>query len=194
MAVHRDPQPYDARDVIPRIRAGDVAAFEALYLVLFPPLYEYAYRFVRSRDSAEDVVQEVFRRVWERRAECPPSDEVRAYLFAAVRNRIRKQWHHERVVEASAAQFSDDRMPGMGQQGEDPEQYIVSSELREVLDRALAELPESRREILLMRWQLGMSYPEIAHALGISVAAAQSQVSRFQRALRPLLRPLFRSD
>lgn len=194
MALRPSFEPFDATDVVPRIRAGDVSAFEALYRALFPPVYDYAYRFLRSKDAAEDVVQDVFRHVWERREACPAPEIVRAYLFTAVRNRIRKQWRHNRVVDASAARFTDDDMPGMGRPDADPAQYTLNAELRAVLDQLLANTPEHHREILLMRWQLGMSYPEIAQVLGLSVAAAQAQVSRLQRSLRPLLHPFLEPD
>src|SRR2546429_607737 len=69
-----------------RIRAGDVDAFEALYRKYWQPLYAFAFRYVRSKEDAEEVAQEVFFRIWRGRAQWIPAGAVRNYLYLAVRN------------------------------------------------------------------------------------------------------------
>lgn len=172
-----------------RVRSGDIKAFEEVYKSLYQPLYEYAYSFTKAKESAEDAVQEVFRRVWEVRIKFPDTDDIRPYLFASVRNRVYKEWKHERIVEQSATLFNDD-IPGLGESSDDPESGLNNSDIRAALEDIIASIPDNRREIILLRWRLGLSYPEIAQTLGISVEAAQAQVSRLQRALRPLLKGL----
>lgn len=181
-----------AADTAERIRSGDARSFEHVYLSLYEPLYKYAYSLLHARagaqESAEDAVQEVFRRVWERRAELPGTEEIRSYLFASVRNRIYKDLRHARITDEAAEKFDD--VPALGSAGGDPEADLHSAELRTTLEHAIASVPENRREIITLRWKLGLSYQEISRTLGISVEAAQAQVSRVQRALRPLLKGL----
>src|SRR5205823_12422573 len=72
-----------------RIRGGDRTAFEALYRKYWQPLYAFAFRYVRSKEDAEEVVQDVFFRIWRGRADWVPAGAVRNYVYCAVRNAAR---------------------------------------------------------------------------------------------------------
>src|SRR6266496_6273697 len=83
--------PRESRhDLVARIRAGDEAAFEAMFRTYYDPLCRYVSACLGSRDAAEDAVQGVFVRIWEDRARWVVSD-VRHYLYAAVRRRAISQ-------------------------------------------------------------------------------------------------------
>src|SRR3954463_10626555 len=69
-----------------RIRGGDVQAFEALYKLFWTAMYSFAFRYVQSGEEAEDVVQEVFFRIWRNRSEWNVIGSVQNYLFVSVRN------------------------------------------------------------------------------------------------------------
>src|SRR5437870_13768301 len=79
----------DERAWADRIRAGDMDAFEALYRRYWQRLYAFAFRYVRSKEDAEEVAQEVFFRISRGRAHWIPAGAVRNYLYLAVRNAAR---------------------------------------------------------------------------------------------------------
>src|SRR2546425_6849159 len=76
----------DERAWADRIRAGDMDAFEALYRAYWQRLYAFAFRYVHSKEDAEEVTQDVFFRIWRGRAAWIPAGAVRNYLYLSVRN------------------------------------------------------------------------------------------------------------
>ena len=87
--VHAAVLPWPARtdaEWVAAVRAGEPAAFEALFHAYHAPLCTFAHRYLGARDLAEEIVQEVFLFVWERRETWDVRTSVRSYLFTAVRN------------------------------------------------------------------------------------------------------------
>src|SRR5437870_9246189 len=123
---------------VDRIRAGDVDAFEALYRTYWQRLYVFAFRYVRSKEDAEEVVQDVFFRIWRGRADWVPAGAVRNYLYLAVRNAAR-----DRLERAAVAR----RWGGRGGQvarAAEIESTLEAAELVAAVQRALDELPAKR--------------------------------------------------
>ena len=103
--AHQTPAAWDdvrtdaeERAWVERIRAGDPAAFEALYRAYWERLYAFAFRYLRSKEDAEEIVQEVFFRIWRGHAHWVPAGAVRNYLYLAVRNAA-----HDRLERAAVA-------------------------------------------------------------------------------------------
>lgn len=164
-----------------------MAAFEAMYRAYHVPLWKYAYQFVHSRDAAQDVVQDVFVDLWERRTSLAIYRGLEAYLFVAVRNRAMDTVRREtRITEAE--QGGDiAAMAGIGEASLSGPAPMLPSELEAALDHIVARLREPRRSVLILRWKQGWQYDEIAAALGLSVSAVKMQVSRSAAEIRPLL-------
>src|SRR5205823_2198312 len=88
----------DERAWADRIRAGDIDAFEALYRTYWQRLYAFAFRYVQTKEDAEEVTQEVFFRIWRGRAQWMPAGAVRNYLYLAVRNAARDRLERAAVA------------------------------------------------------------------------------------------------
>jgi RNA polymerase sigma-70 factor (ECF subfamily) len=71
------------REWVGRIRAGDSAGLEALFRAFYSQLAAFAYRYVRSRDGAQEIVHDVLARIWERRERLEVRDQLRTYLYTA---------------------------------------------------------------------------------------------------------------
>jgi len=84
--------------VVARVRAGDEGACETLFRTFHAPLWKFAYGYVRSREAAEEIVQEVFLALWRNRATWEVHTSVRAWLFGAVRHQALNYLRHERLV------------------------------------------------------------------------------------------------
>src|SRR5260370_41111665 len=105
------------REWVARVRLGDERAVESLFEAYYPALCDFVRSYLGSPDSAEDVVQTVFLRIWEHRATWEPTSGVRAYLFAACRNRALGALKHDRAVARSAARGTSDQLASGGRVG-----------------------------------------------------------------------------
>ncbi len=176
------------RERVTRVRLGDENAFESLFEAYYPSLCDFAQSYLRSAESAEEVVQTVFLRIWEQRATWEPTTGVRAYLFAACRNQALGILKHERVVVRTATRATrEDLALGIGHGAPAPDAELHATELANALRNAVHALPERRRMVVVLRWQHQMSYAEIASVLGISVKTVEVQMGRALASLRKQL-------
>src|SRR6184192_1126640 len=168
---------------VDRIRAGDVDAFEALYRKYWQPLYAFAFRYVRSKEDAEEVVQDVFCRIWRGRADWVPAGAVRNYVYCAVRNAAR-----DRLERAAVAR----RWGGpVGQVATAAaiQSELEAAELVAAVQRALDELPPKRSAVCKLRLIDELSYAQIADRLGIGEKTVETQLARGLKFLRERMCP-----
>jgi RNA polymerase sigma-70 factor (ECF subfamily) len=170
----------DERVWVDRIRAGDMDAFEALYRTYWQRLYCFAFRYVHSKEDAEEVAQEVFFRIWRGRAHWLPAGAVRNYLYLAIRNAAR-----DRLERAAVA-----RRWRLGQAQTAPEiqSHVEAAELAAAVERALAELPPKRSAVCKLRLLDGLSYAQIADRLGICEKTVETQLARGLKSVRDRIR------
>jgi len=184
VAVDAGREPDDAGLAV-RVRAGDPAAFEALFHRYYHPLFAFAERYVRSPEVAEDVTVDVFVRIWERRAEWKLRGSPRGYLYAAVRNEALVHLRRRRMVESAHADAArDERHPGMGAPAAPADAQVQANELAEAADRAILQLPERTQEAYVLHRKHGLSYAEVAATMEISVRTVEVHISRAFKALR----------
>ncbi len=162
------------------------AAFAALMRAHYARLCNFTYGQVHSRDVAEDIVQDVFARLWNHREELDVRDPL-PYLYQAVRNRVvshrRRQgveegWRQYVTVAAEEPREEDGAAAA-----------LEAADLATAFARALDELPERCRLVFTMSRDQGLTYAEIARVLGISVKTVETQVGRALKALRLRLGP-----
>ena len=179
-------------DVVARVRDGDERAFEALFRAYYGALCGFAVRYVRTSAVAEELVQDLFTALWARRATWEVrggSGSVRAYLFAAVRNRalnVRTRRAVERDWEQDEA-LADVRALHPTPVAADA--ALEAAELHGRLASAIESLPERCRLVMQLRWRDQLSYAEIAEVMGISTKGVENQLSRGLKALRDRLAP-----
>ena len=173
----------DERAWADRIRAGDMDAFEALYRTYWQRLYAFAFRYVQTKEDAEEVTQEVFFRIWRGRAQWMPAGAVRNYLYLAVRNAAR-----DRLERAAVARRWRGRVGPVAAAAE-IESDLEAAELVAAVERALAELPSKRAVVCRLRLIDGLSYAQIADRLGICEKTVETQLARGLKFLRDQIRP-----
>lgn len=170
---------------VARSRAGDVNAFEAIFRQYYQHLCLFAENLLRSPDAARDAVQDVFVAIWNKRQSCEGCDNLRFYLFSAVRNRVLKLHRHQGVVERMRTRMTRERRsPGFGGRPEMPDEQLGATELAATVDRIVQALPERSREAYLLHRRDGMSYAEIAGLMGVSVRTVENHIARALRGLR----------
>lgn len=200
MAQARSIAPHiaDARELdaalVVRVRTGDASAFEILFRAYYPKLASLAYGYVKSREIAEELVQDTLLRVWEDRASWDVRGSVSSYLYAAVRHRAISHLRRVRV----ATHFEDDAAaasrhePGAGvfaSRVPAADEGLEEADLQAAVDRAVGELPARCREAFLLSRQHQLSHAEIATTMGTSIKTVENQIIKARKHLRDRLAP-----
>ena len=172
---HQDPQEGEEGQWVERIRAGDEAAFERLFHTFYEDLCRFASQYVSASDVVEDLVQDVFFNVWERRRALDAQQSIQAYLYKAVRNEALKHLNRQRVRKQQGKPQQELRERSL--QGS-PEQALWNKELEAEAQKALDALPERRRRIFMLSREHDLTYAEIADLLDISVKTVETQMGR----------------
>ena len=157
----------------------------ALFREHYAGLCGFVVRYVKSRDVAEEVVQEIFLRVWEQCETSGAAVPTRAYLYTAARNQAFTILRHERVVDRHVAHHRSAAMPAAVHPPADA--AVELDELTRAAQRAIAALPERSRLVFLLSRERGMSYAEIATVLGISIKTVEGTMMRALKKLRASL-------
>ena len=180
-------QPQDATWA-ERVRDGDHDAFSAMFHALYPSLCNVVARRVGSRAIAQELVQDVFLRVWQRRDSLDPEQSITGYLYRAAKNQAANHLKHRGLADRSRHTVVLSLVPSAV--GADEETRY--NEIAAVAQEAIDELPTRCREIFLLSRNAELSYGEIARLLGLSVKTVETQMGRALKALRARLLPFIR--
>ena len=178
------PETGDERRLVERARQGDEAALESLYRSHYDRIYRYCYYRLGSAEAAEDATAQVFLGM----VRALPRFEWRGKPFVAWLYGIaRKQaalWERESRRADPPSTADSPALPG---DGGPPEALLEQQEQRVVLIQALGELPDTQREVIVLRYGLSLSLEETAAALGRSAGAVKQLQLRALAALRAVL-------
>jgi RNA polymerase sigma-19 factor, ECF subfamily len=170
------------RDLIPRIQAGDERAFEELFKSHYPALVTFMDAYV-GRAAGEELVQEIFLGIWRRHETWKPVGSVRAYMFTAARNQALSMLRKQRVASRATQECAvDESVLGSGV-APSPVQELSAEESAAECRKAIHELPESSRVVMMLRWDYGMSHAEIAFVLGTSIKGVEGELNRAMKSL-----------
>jgi len=179
----------DDREIVAAVRRGSEAAFFVLFRAHYEVLCRFAYRFVRSRAIAEELVSDVFLRIWTQRSRWDVHGSARAYLYGATRNLAIDWLRRERVERRSLDHTTRELLGARAASSDDADARLAAEELTAAMQRAVDELPPRPRQVFLLRWQRQLTNGEIAAALGIAVKTVEMHMTRAFDALRHSLPP-----
>lgn len=163
--------------------SGDPAWFEEVFRAHYAPLCTYVDRLVGSPAAAEDVVQDLFVSVWDRRAEWRARGASLApVLYISARNRAFNVLKRRRIEDRSQQVLVHDERPSAG-----ADETLRWDEMKSAIDRAVDSLPEQCRLIFTLSRRDGLTYGQIARTLELSVKTVETQMGRALKALRTRL-------
>ena len=168
--------------------SGGAAACEELARRHRGSAYLLALQLLGNRDDALDVAQEAMLRFFASIGRITPGRAVRPWLLTIVRNQARDFWRRQKVRRTESIDANPDHLLSqMVDTGPDPEEAVHQAELRRRVWRAIAALSADHREIVVLRDFHGLSYDELAHALGIRIGTVMSRLHAARQRLRALL-------
>ncbi len=165
-----------------KIRLGDPMAFEELFKLYSEPLLNFALSYVKSPQPAEDIVQDVFVRIWTNRAKLDPQLPVKSYMYKSVLNQVFK-YHRQLKME----QKGEEILLQSEENSVTPDQNLDKENVKTAIQQAMNELPEKCRNIFTMSRFHGLKYAEIAEITGVSVNTVKTQMGRAYKVLRKRL-------
>jgi RNA polymerase sigma-70 factor (ECF subfamily) len=183
MAVLTLSKPYTDQQLLDLIRTGDRGAFTELYNRYWDKTYAVALHRLDDEHEAEEVVQEVFLSIWQRRATLQLTHTVATYLSVAVKykviNHLAKQ--HRRQLQ------NDELTTTSPNVADSTADWLHEKELRQLLEKSISQLPEKCRIVFLLSRDENKTYAEIAAELNISQKTVEAHMSKALRELRETL-------
>lgn len=165
------------------IAAGDRAAFEQVFRTHYRPLCAFALQYVKDGDRAQDLVQDLFVRLWQDRERLNVTTSLKSYLFTAVRNRCLNA-----VASTGRLRALDEEVHDRPEEEQRTE--VEHAERAARVQAAIEALPEERRKVFRMSRDEGLKYHEIAERLGISIKTVENQMGKALKTLREELADL----
>ncbi|MCX6300613.1 MAG: RNA polymerase sigma-70 factor [Bacteroidia bacterium] len=170
-------------EIVRRIRQGDTGQFESLFRSSYVSLVRYAKTLVKDHDTAEEIVQDLFFRLWQDKEKIEIESSLNGYLFRAVHNRCLHWIEHSRVVEKHAQEMAYKQTENY----EDPSKIIQYKELQSKIAKILARLPERCGKIFCMNRFEGLKYAEIADILSVSIKTVEANMGKALKEFRKAL-------
>ena len=169
-------------ELIERMRGGDTGALGILYMRYAPSVSNFAYRFIRVREDVDDITHNIFCSLWENRESLKDIESFKAYLFQMTRNAIFKEFRHQQVVSEYESEVGNDK----NENYYDGEKVVTTSDLLEMIDLMISNMPEPQRVAFRMSRYEHKTYAEIAEHLGVSQKTVQYYISQALAELRRL--------
>lgn len=174
------------------IRAGDRRALAAVFDRYADRLYRLAYGVLRDRAEAEDVVQESFLALIDRIDTFEGRSRVSTWLYRVAYNRSIDRVRERRRASPGVDDDAAVPMPrSLADWSKQPDEILVDREARDMLERAIGDLPERLRAVFVLRDVEGLSTAETADVLGITTAATKVRLHRARLQLRERLADYF---
>lgn len=152
--------------------------FEQIFREMAPELFKFALTYTMNEDTAEDIVQDTFARLWTMIPSLPDDTNLSAYLYASVKNSCLNYYKHLQVEDANQSKLTEALI------------YVGSLEYEDdsvLLDKVwecLRKLPDQQRKVLEMKIFQNMSYKDIAQALDLSEGSVHTHVKRAYKFIR----------
>jgi len=167
-------------EIARRIRNGDAGQFESLFRSSYVSLVRFAKTMIKDHDTAEEIVQDLFFRLWQDKENLKIESSLNGYLFRSVHNRCLHFIEHNRVIARHAEEISYNQSENQ----ESPSDILNYKELQEKIARIIEKLPERCGKIFTMSRFEGLKYNEIAEKLSVSVKTVEANMGKALKEFR----------
>lgn len=178
------------KELIQRIKDGDKEAFSTLFRCYYSDLCMFIHRYIELPTNCESLIQDIFLNIWLKRSQWQPSGTIKSYLCKAARNRAFNYLRHQKIERSFLEQhkYENESEWDLHVQQQYYHDFDNEKEGQEELiaevKKAVNKLPERMRLIFNLNRDDGLSYPEIAEVLDISVKTVETQMGRALKSIR----------
>jgi len=158
----------------------NVSDFEILFKEFYNDLCNFALKYTKNKEASEEVVQEVFYKIWEKRSFIDVQISVKSYLYISVRNKCLQQINHNKIVKIYEKYIDKQERNEFAS----PHENLVYEETVTIFNEALNTLPNKCTTIFKMSRFEGLKYKEIADKLEISIKTVEANITRALKTLR----------
>ncbi|HVU57834.1 MAG TPA: RNA polymerase sigma-70 factor [Puia sp.] len=174
-------------DVLYRIQfANDQLAFKELYEKKFFKLFQFALAFVKSQLIAEELVNDIFLKLWNKRDKLDAIGNIDVYLYVAVKNASLNFLRRPEKKHVSLDEIEIEYLHISA----DPASVLITSELKKIIEKAINSLPPRCRLVFKLIKEDKLSYKEVAAILNVSVKTVDTQLSIALKKLEGILSPV----
>jgi RNA polymerase sigma-70 factor (ECF subfamily) len=168
-------------------RSGDLKAFEVMFKTFYPELCNYAYQFAQDKETAEEIVQDLFYKLWEKKESIMIRSSIRSYLYRSVYNNAMMLIREKNIRKTTNTLPEDSQM----YPGHMPDEQLETLELNRVVESTLSAMPKKVRKIFEMSRFEGLKYKEIADRLLISIKTVEASMGKALKLFRENLKEYY---
>lgn len=173
----------EEKELFGQIQKGSKKAFEHLFHRYYQNMCVYATRILADDVAAEEIVQDLFVNIWEKRAQLEIKTSVKNYLVRAVKNQCLNLIKHNKIKDAHARQVIS-----QNEYNNETDENFVEVDLMEKIEESINSLPEKRQQIFRLSREEGLKYREIAEKLNVSIKTVETQMGLAMKTLREKLK------
>ncbi|MGO4822570.1 MULTISPECIES: RNA polymerase sigma-70 factor [unclassified Flavobacterium] len=170
---------------IHQLKEGENAAFETLYHLYFQKLFHFANSYIEDEEEAKEIVQNIYFKIWKKRAKLELDLNLHSYLFKMVKNACLDYFKHQKV-RANYKDFCDIERKNINQLAllDTASTLYIENELLEKINKSVDKLPEACKRIFIKSRFQGLKHKEIAEELNISTKTVENQLTKALKFLR----------
>jgi len=175
---------YIDRDIIKKLKSGDKKAFQRIFNAYSERLFNFTFSYLKDSYESEEIVQEIFLRLWENRTEVDEEKSFQSFLYRMAVNKVYNNLKHKVVCRKYENYLNSlDQSYSVS-----PEEHLYRKDLVEKLRELLSMLPEQKRKIFEMSKLEGLSNAEISKQLDLSIRTVENQIYRATKFLKDNLK------
>ena len=182
MSLNSDSKMVKKGYLVQRIKRSDSEAFRELFEIYRLDIFNFLHFKLGNIEAAEDFLQDVFIKIWERRFQLREETSIKSFLFTIARHAALNYFRHNKIV----LKFQVEQRIRVSEE-DSKYQKFERNEVQQVLINAITKLPEKSRLPFMMSRFEGLTYNEIANRLSISVKTVESHMGRALKLLRESL-------
>jgi RNA polymerase sigma-70 factor (family 1) len=175
MEHHQDHEFAYREPLLQKVALGDQLAFRELYHTFHKRLHYFAFALVKTKEAAEEIVEDVFIRLWNQRSTVTEINNLKIYLYTATKNTALN--YLSRKARESIVEPFDNIDISLQETGVSPEQIMITAEIYQKIRQAVDALPPRCKMIFKLIREDGLRYKEVSEILNISINTIDAQMA-----------------
>ena len=175
--------PEEEKNLFEKVKKGNVQSFETLFHRYYGNLCLFASGIIKDNHSAEEIIQDFFVKLWERKENLTIDTSIKNYFFRSIKNLCINHIKHNKIKEKYSQKEIAEQKTNY-----DFDEVFIEVDLVQKIEESINSLPERRREIFRLSREEGLKYQEIAQKLNISIKTVETQISLAIKHLREKLK------